>query len=550
MDIKKPESLILQFRANADNVTQVAEAVREISGLAAPYGPVGHSSVGPITFAKGSLTWEKPGRVKFLEQHDPERPLGFAKELVETDDGLLANFSVAEGPEGDRAIAMAKDGRRDGLSVGVRLSAETIDTLYEKMFEGDTSPTEAKGELFEISQVTIPAFSDARTDGSLAASVPEVLTLSVDFSSTNKEIVMEPTATPASASASAEVAAPAPSLMAGSAMNGVSEAPVYTFDGRGDSFVRDVWNAKFHNDFGAADRLAKFQAMLTGGTSSQAQVLTAAVETTVTAPNYKSSDNYSPNYLVSAIDKGRPMISRIGTYPLKDATPFRIPVDGTFSGVANHTEGQNHAAEGDLTLGDVTVSPVAVSGALRLSRELVDASNPAIDAVAVRAMARDYRNVTETKVAAALLAADGVADFNVNTVLKVRQSLNNFYDVMDEPATFVVCSTGLYGVLIADVDSTGRPHLAYLNPQNAIGQAPGFTGASVDGVELFKSSTIAVNDGFIVNAADVFIGESPLQTFRFDEVEGPGVVKLALWAYFSAKVTRASSVVQISSAAS
>ena len=45
------------------------------------------------------------------------------------------------------------------LSVGVLLTQETVDEIYRKMLEGDDSPTAAKGELIEISQVSIPACS-------------------------------------------------------------------------------------------------------------------------------------------------------------------------------------------------------------------------------------------------------------------------------------------------------------------------------------------------------------------------------------------------------
>ena len=38
------------------------------------------------------------------------------------------------------------------------------------------------------------------------------------------------------------------------------------------------------------------------------------------------------------------------------------------------------------------------------------------------------------------------------------------------------------------------------------------------------------------------VGESNLLTFRFDQPEGPGIIKLALWAYAFAAVIRANSV--------
>jgi hypothetical protein len=48
---------------------------RTISGLAVPYGPVGQTSAGRLTFATGALAWSatdpiRPGRLR----HDPGEP--------------------------------------------------------------------------------------------------------------------------------------------------------------------------------------------------------------------------------------------------------------------------------------------------------------------------------------------------------------------------------------------------------------------------------------------------------------------------------------------
>lgn len=576
----RPRSLTLQLAAAVEEVETSTES-REISGLAVPFGPVGYSSLGPITFAAGSITWaEQIGRVKLLEQHDPDRVVGFATALEETPEGLRATFQVADGPEGDKALAMVADGRRDGLSVGVMLSEDSLAEVFDKWMEGDTSATAVSGVLLETSLVTLPAFDDARSDGSAAYAAaavalnaamaasgdsPRHLTLAVPTwgAGDTKENRMPPTSAPA-APAPAEAAgtptpqtpAPVPEHVpaaAGAALE-VSEAPVYTFDGRGPSFVRDVYHARFSADPEATARLAKFQSAMAEGGAQMAAFLTAAVETRTTEPVGISSDNYRPEMLIQAIDKGRPLVSRIGTVRIDNATPFRIPIEGEFTGVGDHTEGTAHVAEGTLALTDTTVTPGAVSGAYRISRELVDAYNPAIDQIAVRAMMRDYRKVTEAKTLAALAAADTTPTFGINTVAELRTVLNAYSDIDDLPADLVAMGTGFYSDLLAEVDTTGRPMLPFVGPTNAVGTTnPGYTGASVDGVELVKVSSIngaVTKQAYAFRTEHVFIGESPVQTFRFEEIEGPGVIKLALWAYFVAKVTRPAGVVRISSAAS
>lgn len=548
--MRKPESMVLRLSLPSDALPATAAVEkRQISGLALPYGPVGNSSLGAIRFQQGSLTWSETGRVKLLKQHDPERVLGFATEIEDTPEGLYTTFSVPDSPEGDTALLEAEDGRRDGLSVGVLLDEDSLSRIVEKWMEGDASPTDVSGELLEVSQVSIPAFRDARTDGSAAkASLSGHVTLAVEFGNHIKEHVMtdvaEQTVKAAETLATPEAA---PAAIAGAAVT-QTEAPVYTFDGNGPSFVRDIFHARFSLDMEAQARLARFNSMMTAGDVSQTSMVTAAVETRSTHPKY-IENGYRPDMLIRVIDEGRPLTSRIGTVTLTDATPFRVPVDGKFSGVADHTEGTSHATEGALVTGDVTFTPGAISGAYRISRELVDAANPALDTIALRAMVRDYRSVSEGKVAAALATADSVADVSVSTVMKVRAAINSYYDTNLENPSFIAASTGFYSAIAADVDGSGRPMLASVAPQNAAGSASGSTGAYVDGVELVKAGKVSVNDAFLLNTQDILIGESALRTFRFDEVEGPGIIKLALWAYFGALVTRTASVVKITSAA-
>ncbi len=621
---EKPASLTLHLSA-----TVAAESdpdARTLTGLAVPFGPVGNSSYGPVTFAKGSLLYlaDKPGRVKLLRQHDPAVSLGHATSLQEREDGLYAAFSVAPGPEGDLALAEAKDGRRDGLSVGVRLDDATLDLLMAKLWDGDTTPTPAAGQLLEISQVSIPAFQDARTDGSLAASHHDHLTLAVTFDAPttpntvlgDKEIHMSATKVETPAPVAVETPAPAPALVAGAAVV-TSEPPIYTFNGQGASFVRDAYNVRFASgDREVFDRFDRFNAQLRAGAPVQTGLLTAAVETRATAPGVLPGTLWKPDLLAEAVDKGRPLMSRLSVVQLTDATPYRVPVEQDFyrptivtdgattaasttvtsatsafttadigrsisggsiptnavvvkvnsatsvvlsaaatataagvtltirrPGISDHTEGQSHTTEGDQDVTEVTVTPGAVSGAFRLSREMVDASNPALDQIALRSMMRDYRYQTETKTVAMLDAGIDTTVTAQNTNMKVRTFLSNFYDLADEPAAFMAFSGTYYNLLTAEVDSTGRPLLPSANPTNAIGETKaGWTGVSVDGVEYMKSSRIDAETAYAVIPEDVHVAEATPRSFRFEEVEGPGVVKLALWGYWAGNVLRVGAV--------
>ena len=107
----------------------------------------------------------------------------------------------------------------------------------------------------------------------------------------------------------------------------------------------------------------------------------------------------------------------------------------------------------------------------------------------------------------------------------------------DEGADFVACSPDFLTALGNDVDGTGRPHLPAVGPMNAVGTwKPGGTGTTVENAELVRAAKVAASKAVIVRPEGVLWFESGVQQFSFSEVEGPGVVKLALWGYTAAAV--------------
>lgn len=534
---------------------------RTVAGLAVPFGSVGNTSIGPAVFAKGSITLPADiTRVKLLANHNPQATLGSATSFEESDEGLHGAFKFGTHASAEDYWTQLVEGTLDAFSVGVRLDKETLDALME--WDGK-EPINASGELQEVSTVSIPAFPDARTDhvsDSAKASVSEDGMLYAHFSKgftiNEKDNEMTEQVVTAEQNVTAQPS-PSPVPPTGLQAAYVEDAPTYTLDGSGHSFVRDAFNARFMNDFEASQRLFKFNESLKAGSVSQTNlvqtVLTAAVETRTGHANVLPGTVYKPN-LVEAIDKGRPLISRVGTVNITDATPYRLPVEGEFTGVATNTEGTN-VADGSLTDGTVTVNPVAAAGKYRVSRELVDASNPAIDTLAVRAMARGYGAYTENLAVGALVEADGVATVSINTPLLVRGQINSYWDTIGGLApTGVLMSSGFWGTIGNVADSTGRPVFSYdrMNSMSAGAPKPGYLGADIDGVELFKGrpvTNLSANDAWLFHSDYLHIAESATQTFRFEEVEGPGVIVLALWGYFAAESLMPSSVVKLTSAA-
>lgn len=561
-------------------------AARSISGLAVPYGPAGQTSAGRLQFAAGSLSWASAGRVKLLREHDQHDPIGVGRELVELTaaevdarmvaagrdpiglPGLWATFHVPEGDNGDRALAEAASGLRDAFSVGVQLD----DKSAERLRRANGAAVAASGALREVSQVSVPAFDDARV-GSVAAHADLTVSSWSDASPasstptpTGDSPVTEPTPTPAPEPTPTPAPTPAPTnpeqpstpvtpaaapVAAAGAALVTGEPATYTFAGvDGPSFVADAYAARMHGDGEAAGRLARLNAELAAGNPASVMALAAVMTTDdagavpLVAPNVRR-----PDLLLSAVDNGRPILSRINKLPIRNATPFLIPTEGEFDGVDLHTEGTAHVPEGTYDLGETTVTPRAMSGAFRVSREMVDSSNPAIDRLALAAMLRDYRRKTEARVVAALAVEDAAATLNVNTVAELRGAVLGFGDDTVTPDV-VVAGRGFLTAILGDTDTTGRPMLPYIGAQNASGTTrAGYTGFSLDGLEVVRATSLPAAEAYILDLDSIMVAESAAQTFRFDEVEGPGIIKLALFGYFAVGVLRAGAVVRLTTAA-
>jgi HK97 family phage prohead protease len=564
----------------ADGGTTADTAARTIEGIVVPFGPGGRTSGGLLTFAAGSVRISDPKRVKLLVEHDQRQSVGYGVEFTERPEGLWGKFHVPEGdPDGDRVLAQAANHVRDAFSVGVLLDA-SVETNLRRNTD-PTKPVKGTGDLREVSMVAVPAFDDARV-GSVAASNHRlVVSAWADVNHTEGNTAMpEPTttaatwtaaatteasaeATPAAETTTASTetttagtetttAATGPEVIAaaaGSALTVSSEPSTYAFGGDGPSLVRDAFAARMDGDPDARERVRRFNAEIAAGNPSSVLAL-AAVETTTTAPNIVETFHRA-DLMRQVIDRGRPLLSRVNIVPISNANPYAIPTVGEFDGVDEHTEGTAHVAEGDLVFGGDTVTPRAASGAYRISRELIDSSNPLIDRVAMRKILRDYRRHTEAKAWTAWTTGL-TATLSIDTVAALDAELDAFINTDEETADFAAVSASYLATLKADTDADGRPHLARYSPSNATGvltrSRVGLV-AEFGDTQVFRAGTVTANQAAIIREAGVHFAESRVQQFSFSEVEGPGIVKLALWAYTAAARLEDTDVQLVTSAA-
>ncbi|MFJ3394005.1 HK97 family phage prohead protease [Leifsonia aquatica] len=155
----------------APSITAIAYGItasvenRTITGTITAFERVSNDN--RLYFHAGCITARQPlRRVKLLRDHDTRQPVGFMTAL--SADALTATFKVPEGPDGDRALAEAANGLRDGLSVGLLPSPEP--GSYE--FDDNGVLHVYKAEMHEVSLVAIPAFADGQVIDVAAAMTP------------------------------------------------------------------------------------------------------------------------------------------------------------------------------------------------------------------------------------------------------------------------------------------------------------------------------------------------------------------------------------------
>jgi HK97 family phage major capsid protein len=301
------------------------------------------------------------------------------------------------------------------------------------------------------------------------------------------------------------------------------------------SFFADIYRAK-EGDTAAATRLAEHNRALTTGGPAGAGVV-------------------PPNWLVAEYDEiarqGRALADAVRRIPLgNDPRPLTLPkqtaqVDGSV--LEQATEGVA-TAESDLYGSGVdTVVPKPTVGKQTVSRQLLDMSSPAADLLIFGDLMGAYNDKVEAKVCAAVIAAAGAsvtslateAAFTVNAaqdaVIDVAMGV---WNARKRPADLLAMSVLRWGKFKKLRDSTGRP----LIPAGTGGtmNVPGRGAIQVPG--QIEELGVIVTDGFgggstypesvaALRGADTILFESDVMRFRFEEVEGPELVKLGIWGY-------------------
>jgi HK97 family phage prohead protease len=446
------------------DITAADTGRRTIVGTVVPYGTIGDTSLGPVQFAPGSVTASEG--VKLVLEHDMKRPIGKATGFVDGPERLVGSFRLSHTSAGSDALVEASDGLRDGLSVGARIIEHTVDA------SGTMIVTAA--DLVEVSLVHAPAFPDAVVT-QVAASSPE----DDDTPTESEEDNVENETTEVAA---AEVAAsPAPTVEAARPTIPYITAQPRDLKGlTAGGMLRAQLRSKLFDDEDAADLV---RAAYAGQTTTTDQGM-------VPIPLLRE--------VIGVVDQQRPFINSIDRQPLPPSgMSFRIPSITQKVTVAEQST-QNtdvDSTEGDID--DITVNVKTFAGGNRVSRQLIDRSDPSYFDELLRQLASAYANAVDT------FAYDTVKGSEVSDGTTIYQSIvkgiADSYGVMRfAPNRLQVAPAGTdvitWAKLLSAVDLDGRPLFAAANPSNANGLiTQGSTNGTVAGLEVVVNPNIDPN---------------------------------------------------------
>jgi len=232
--------------------------------------------------------------------------------------------------------------------------------------------------------------------------------------------------------------------------------------------------------------------------------------------------------------------------------PWTIPIAGTVASGSTITEGVN-STETDPGYSTITVTPSTIMGYSEVSRQMLEASNPAVDAIIWGDLTGDFLDRCETAVITALEAQTSV---NLATVLDNTLATNMRNGVLDAIAAVSDNSGGDADVFVSKnskwvgylklTDSTNRPLVLSqrYNPQNAIGQGNDLQAfrspiqGDLESLMVVTSPTVGTMRGFVINSQEILYQNSPPMQFQFEQPAGPALIRIGIWGYMAVSTAR------------
>jgi len=492
----------------AAHVTGANEATRQISGIVVPFEKVGNTSAGEVVFEFGSIPNPDPRGVKFLLQHQSDRPIGKAIEFQVTPSGITGTFKVSNTTAGSDALVEAADGLRDGLSVGAQIDNYT-------MKDGVMHVTAA--QIVEVSLVHSPAFSDAVVT-TVAASEPEA----VIEQSSGDEMSEQPIETPA-----VEVeAAAAPVVQASAPILTAPRSPIVD----GGSYLQHTIKAARGDD-------------------TSRQYVMAADDSLSNNAGFNPTEYF--NEVVGSAQRkfGRPTIDACGgaTAHKFIGNTISIPKIGTAPTVASAAEGAAPSETG-MTATALTGTATKYAGLNRFSVELLDLQGtPTFFNELMNELVAAYAKATNAAVIAAITSGGTQATTTAATIAGLQAFASKeavaAYAGTGNFATAYVAGASQWELLLNAADTTGRPIFNAAQPQNASGVVNvGSSRGNVFGLDLYVDNAMVATtideSAFIIAPDSIGIYEQAPRTLQVNQL-GSLEIEVTMHGYLATIIKRA-----------
>jgi hypothetical protein len=500
-------------------VREVNEELRQVSGLAVPYGQ--SVNIGDYKEQIQRGAFGTPENVALFYGHNHRNggmPIGKVVSFRDTDEGLEIDAVISKTRDGDEVYTLLKDGVLNRFSVGFEPVDQKVD--------GDTV-VRTKALLREVSIVPMPAYA--------AAKVSNVRSDERSQTQNTEEEVIELTTNEVTSEAVAEIREAVTDLerkFAGFSVEdrGTNEGSQFR---SGGEFLK----ALADNDSKAAMEIRAY----TGATSADSH----------TGNDWK-------NNVLRIVDRGRPVLNLFAKGPLgPTGNSVEYPKVSSITGdvAAQAAEGDDLAyIEVAITTATAQVKPYG--GFSQLTRQAIERSDVSyLDAV-LRAQAASYAKVTNGAVRTAMtgatpqtgttftLASATGGDFLkavVDGVQKIDTNGNG------AAAEFVIVSADVLLAMAALVDSAGRP-VFNINTDgvNTVGtlNVRGLAG-TVAGLPLYWDSALAAKTLYVASSEAVTSWESPGAPVRLEDENIINLSKdFSLYGYMAVGVTNALGLVK------
>jgi len=464
---------------------------RTISGLIVPWGQHARSGGRSWRFARGGLApIADLKRVKLLRDHDNSQALGYALSIEETDAGLVGTFTVAPGPDGDRALALAEHGTLDGLSIG----ADWTPDAFSPDPENPGVSLVHRYSMKETSLTAMPAFPDSRLtsvrasdQGEKESGMPEP-TPQATAPETTPTPAPAPNIAPAPAPAAAPAAPAAPVVTfsaeqftefmnvhrgntqvadgqvapavapaqpeARPVVNPTGEVGTGEAGAQGAVFVaeplpyrfsyerpfegrpgRHVFHTGAQFDFSTDlyNAINKRSGVdLDGAVKRVNDLVRRTFAVSVSNVSSVTPNKDRPDLWVPQMDYTTPLWDMVNAGTLADGTPFDVPKFSSASGLVSAATAGTEPSPGAFAVTTQTITPTQLWGKVEIERQAIRrGGNPQISGIIWDQMLRSYVEARESAVATFLNTLTAATDITLTVATGASDATEDRASVAD-----------------------------------------------------------------------------------------------------------------------